>query len=133
MLEIGSRYTEEVSFSQHQVDLFIEISGDKNPIHVSDEAAREAGFRKKVVHGMLAGVVFGGVLGTQFPGLGSIVLDRKFIFIRPVYVDDVYFMHFKVADVDHTEHIGTLKCRLSDQIGRICVDCETRIRNLKAF
>ena len=133
MLQVGDKYSEEISISQHQVDLFIEKKKKKNPIHVSDEEAQKAGFRKKVVHGMLAGTMFGGVLGTKFPGEGTIVLDRKFTFIRPVYVDDNYAMLFKVAEIDQVEHIATMKCRMKDSQGKVCIECETRIKNQTAF
>jgi 3-hydroxybutyryl-CoA dehydratase len=133
MLQVGDKYSEEITISQHQVNLFIEMTGDKNPIHVSDEEAQKAGFKKKVVHGMLAGTMFGGVLGIKFPGEGSIVLDRKFTFVRPVYVDDTYTMLLKVADVNAEEHVGTMKCRLKDSQGKVCVECETRIKNQSAF
>ena len=133
MLEVGNKYAEEIAFTQKQVDLFIEMTGDRNPIHVSDEQAQLAGFKKKVVHGMLAGIMFGGVLGTKFPGEGSVVLDRKFTFVRPVYVDDTYTMLFKVTDIDMETHVGTLKCRMKDSMGKVCVECETRIKNQSAF
>lgn len=133
MLQVGEKYSEEIVITQHQVDLFIEITGDSNPIHTSDQQAQLAGFKKKVVHGMLAGTMFGGVLGTKFPGEGSVVLDRKFLFVRPVYVEDNYTMHFKVTDVDSEAHVGTMKCRLKDNSGKVCVECETRIMNQNAF
>lgn len=133
MLQVGDNYQEEIVISQHQVDLFIEITGDNNPIHVDDEQARLAGFKKKVVHGMLAGTMLGGVLGTKFPGEGSVIIDRKFLFVRPVYVDDIYSMHFIVTEVDMEAHIGTLKCRLKDNSGKVCLECETRIKNQNAF
>lgn len=133
MLQVGDKYSEEIIITQHQVNLFIEITGDKNPIHVSDQAAQTAGFKKKVVHGMLAGTMFGGVLGTTFPGEGSVVLDRKFLFVRPVYVEDIYTMHFKVTEIEPETHVGTLKCRLKDNSGKVCVECETRIKNQNAF
>jgi len=133
MLQVGDKYSEEIVITQHQVDLFIEITGDSNPIHTSDQQAQLAGFKKKVVHGMLAGTMFGGVLGTKFPGEGSVVLDRRFLFVRPVYVEDNYTMHFKVTEVDSEAHVGTLKCRLKDNAGKVCVECETRIMNQNSF
>ena len=45
MLQVGDKYSEEITISQHQVNLFIEMTGDKNPIHVSDEEAQKAGFK----------------------------------------------------------------------------------------
>lgn len=133
MLQVGDKYQEEIVITQHQVDLFIEITGDSNPIHTSDQQAQLAGFKKKVVHGMLSGTMLGGVLGTKFPGEGSVILDRSFTFVRPVYVDDNYTMIFKVVNIDPEGHIGTMKCRLKDNLGKVCVECETRIKNQNAF
>jgi acyl dehydratase len=115
------------------VDLFIEMTGDNNPVHTNAEAAQAAGYPSPIVHGMLAGSMFGRVLGMKFPGEGSVIMERNFTFIRPVFVGQTYTMSFKVADVDSENHVGLLKIKLKSLDGKVCIDCTTRIRNLIQF
>lgn len=130
---IGDAYEDRVTFSQEDVILFSQITGDTNPIHIDQEFASKSVFGRLVVHGMYAGCSFSRVLGTIFPGKGSINLYREFTFIRPVFVNEEYTMFFKIVGIDTSNHIGTLKCRLKNKEGKICIDCLTRLKNEERF
>lgn len=39
---------------EEHIDVYAQISGDNNPIHINTEAALEQGFSRRVVHGMLS-------------------------------------------------------------------------------
>ena len=133
MIKVGDKYQERVVFTQEMVNSFIAIIGDNNPIHTNTEIAREQGFSAPIVHGMLAGSMFGRVLGVTFPGLNTINLERSFTFVRPVYVDEQYTMSFKVTEVDVVNHTAIIKCCLKDQHGKACVMCITKIKNEDQF
>ena len=70
------------------VDAFVALSGDDNPLHVDEAYARANGFRGRVVHGMLLGAWLSRVLGTHFPGPGVLWLSQSIRFSRAVYVGD---------------------------------------------
>lgn len=133
MIKKGDSYQEEVIFTQEMVNLFISIIGDNNPIHTDPKLARQQGYPAPIVHGMLAGSMFGRVLGMKFPGINTINLERSFVFIRPVYIDEPYVMSFKVSEVDVNTHTGIIKCRLKNQQGKVCIDCITKVKNSEQF
>ena len=133
MLNVGDTFIEPISFTQDNVNLFMQLTGDKNPIHVNQDVARASGYKDILVHGMLVACMFGGVLGTKFPGAHTVNLSRSLVFIRPVFVGETYFMHFKITGIDFEQHIGEIKCRLKDSGGRICVDCSTKVKNEVVF
>ena len=54
-----------------QLALYAAASGDHNPLHLDPEFARQAGFERPVVHGMLTMALAGRLL-TQHFGAGSV-------------------------------------------------------------
>ena len=54
------------------VKAFAAVSGDNNPAHLDDDYARSSLFHEVIGHGMWSGSLISAVLGTQFPGPGTI-------------------------------------------------------------
>ncbi len=77
-----------VSVTDELIDSYAEISKDFNPIHMHDGAAIRAGFRGRIAHGLLCEAEVSRLLGTEFPGEGTILLQENFRFVGPVYVGD---------------------------------------------
>lgn len=82
---VGDRASLSHVFTREDVAEFARLSGDDNPVHLDDQAARQAGFAGIIVHGMLAAGLISRVLGTQLPGPGTIYLSQEMRFRRPVY------------------------------------------------
>jgi phosphotransacetylase len=64
------------------------MSGDINPAHVDPDYAMSSRFREVIGHGMWSGALISTVLGTEFPGPGTIYLGQSLRFRRPVKVGD---------------------------------------------
>jgi 3-hydroxybutyryl-CoA dehydratase len=84
VIEVGDRFDLEFVWSNEDLAAFAAATGDDNPIHVDDEAARAAGFPGRIAHGMAAGAVFSRILGSMFPGAGTIYLRQSLSFLAPV-------------------------------------------------
>lgn len=61
------------TITQDEVDQFTRITGDTNPIHSRDHPAD-----KRCVHGAFLNGIVAGIIGTQLPGPGSILLHQEF-------------------------------------------------------
>jgi 3-oxoacyl-[acyl-carrier protein] reductase len=73
---------------QSDVDRFVGLTGDDNPLHVDAEFASRTSFKEPVVHGMLAGSLVSTLIGTQLPGPGALWVRQEFRFLGPVRVGD---------------------------------------------
>lgn len=73
---------------QSDVDRFVGLTGDNNPLHVDPEFASRTTFKEPVVHGMLAGSLVSTLIGTQLPGPGALWVQQEFRFLGPVRVGD---------------------------------------------
>lgn len=98
-LEIGMYYEEIFSFSQEDVNMFCKLSGDNNPIHHDSDFASKTIFKTPIVHGLLSGSIFSKIIGTKFPGPGSIYLSQNLKFHKPVYVNEKYLARLKIKDI----------------------------------
>src|SRR5215217_2340945 len=93
---VGASFEYPFTISQEEVQRFSDLTGDNNPIHLDAEYAATTAFKRPIIHGMLGATVFTKVLGTQFPGFGSIYLKQTLEFLRPMFVDTDYKAVFKI-------------------------------------
>lgn len=85
-----------VSFDSDTVRKFSEVSGDANPIHLDDVAARAAGFPMRIAHGALATSEFSRILGTEVPGPGTVFGNLQLAFLRPLMVGRPYHLQMRI-------------------------------------
>ena len=99
-IEIGM----EVSYSQTITDADVKaysgISGDKNPIHMSDEYAKKSRFKKRIAHGLMSASYFSALFGTKLPGEGAIYVSQSLQFKRAIYLGDTVTATVIVKKID---------------------------------
>jgi len=113
--------------TEKDVDDFAGLSGDTNPLHLDNAYARKRGFRGRVVHGMLLGAYLSKVLGTIYPGSGTLWLSQDFQFLRPVYIDEQ--IEIVVSLVHHSDALNSqvLKTVVLNEQGDTVLTGEARV------
>ena len=111
---INASFDHIFRFSQEQVIQFAELTGDNNPLHLDTDYAATTSFKRPIIHGMLGATVFTKVLGTQFPGHGSIYLKQTLEFLRPMFVDNDYRAVFTIKTIDPVKHIAEISTEIVD-------------------
>ncbi|MCI8877320.1 MAG: MaoC family dehydratase [Lachnospiraceae bacterium] len=104
---IGQEEQEEKVFHESDVELFAQVSGDKNPLHLNDTYAEKSRFGRKIVHGILVSSLISKIIGMKLPGEGSIYLEQNIRFRKPVYVDEKVIV--KVTIIEINQNKFTLK------------------------
>ncbi|WP_421782899.1 MaoC family dehydratase [Kiloniella litopenaei] len=93
----------EASFSktvtEADIVLFAGVSGDTNPVHIDEEAAKKSVFEGRIAHGMLTASYLSTVLGTRLPGPGCIYLSQSLRFKGPVRIGDTVTAIVRVREV----------------------------------
>lgn len=82
------------------VVIFSGISGDKNPVHLSDDYARQSRYKRRIAHGMLSASLFSGIFGTKLPGTGCVYVSQTLSFLKPVYIGDTVAATVTVTAID---------------------------------
>lgn len=85
-----------IRFSAEQIRHFAEASGDDNPLHLDEAAARRAGFPGTIAHGVLALAEFSRILGTEAPGPGTVFLQLESAFLKPLLAGHEHRLRLRV-------------------------------------
>ena len=110
-LEVGmTRYLQK-QVTDRDIELFAEVSTDRNPVHLDEAYAQDTIFHGRIAHGMLTAGLISAVIGEQLPGHGSVYLGQTLKFLAPVRPGDVVRAEVTVSAIDHAKRRVTLDCR----------------------
>lgn len=109
-LEIGLTRSITKVIDEHAINLFAEVSEDRNPIHL-DQAAGEASiFKTRIAHGMLSAGLFSALIGERLPGHGSIYMSQNLRFTAPVRIGETVTATVTVTEIIAEKRRVTLEC-----------------------
>ena len=105
-IQIGEFESIQRTLTPDDIKLFAIMSGDVNPSVVDAEFAESGMFREVVAHGMWSASLISTVLGTEFPGPGTILIDQSLHFDRPVAIGDTVTVTVTAKQkFDHNKHM----------------------------
>ncbi len=120
-IQVGDSATLSRTLKPEDIQLFAVMSGDVNPAHVDPEYAKSSLFHEVIAHGMWGGALISTVLGTQFPGPGTIYVDQTLHFSRPVGLGDTISVTLTATrKFDHNHHI-LFDCVCINQDGQTAI------------
>ena len=117
-LSIGMTETLSKTVSSRDVVGFAELTGDRNPIHLSEHFAAKTAFGGRIAHGLYTAGLISAVLGTRRPGPGAIYVSQTLNFRAPVRIGDTVEVSVTVAElIPERERVRlTCTCRVGDQV-----------------
>ncbi|UCV14339.1 bifunctional enoyl-CoA hydratase/phosphate acetyltransferase [Quatrionicoccus australiensis] len=116
-IRIGDASSLTRTLRPEDVKLFAILTGDINPSIVDPQYSESGMFREVIAHGMWSGSLISTVLGTQFPGPGTILVDQALHFARPVTIGDTITITVTAKQkFDHNRHV-IFDCVCTNQEG----------------
>lgn len=116
-LSIGQSAELVRTLTLQDIQAFAAVSGDTNPAHLDPEYANDTRFHGVIAHGMWGGALISAVLGTQFPGPGTIYLQQDLHFTRPVHIGDTLQVRVQVQEKEASKHHVMMHCEIINQRG----------------
>lgn len=110
-LELGMTETYVKEVKSSDVVGFAEISGDRNPIHLSEHFAAKTPFGGRIAHGLYTASLISAVIGTRLPGPGAVYLSQTLHFRAPVRIGDHVEATVEVAELVEKGRCVKLACR----------------------
>ena len=108
-LEIGMSRHLMKEVTDRDIELFAEVSTDRNPVHLDDAYAMDTIFEGRIAHGMLTAGLISAVIGEQLPGHDTIYMGQSLKFLGPVRPGDVVRAEVTVMEIDHGKRRVQLK------------------------
>ena len=110
-LEIGMMRSLTKEVTTRDIELFAEVSTDRNPVHLDDAYAADTIFEGRIAHGMLTAGLVSAVIGEQLPGHGTVYLGQSLKFLAPVRPGDVVTAEVEVLEIDYAKRRVRLDTR----------------------
>jgi len=107
--EVGQKASLTKTFSEKDVLDFSKLSKDKNPIHFDEEYALNTRFKNRIVQGPFVAALFGGILGSDLPGAGTIYINQNTNFLAPVFIGDTVTAHVEIISKRKDKQIIKLR------------------------
>jgi acyl dehydratase len=104
------------------IELFTQMTGDRNPIHYDPELARGSRFGGIVVQGGVTSGLLNAVVAEDLPGPGSVFLHVDWRFLSPVRPGDTLTAEVEVLTVREDKPVSTLRTTITDQAGVVVLD-----------
>ncbi|MCL6263679.1 MaoC family dehydratase [Craterilacuibacter sp. RT1T] len=99
-IKVGMSASYSQTITDSDVKSFAGLSGDNNPVHMSDTHAENSRFKKRIAHGLLSAGFFSALFGTKIPGYGCVYVSQNLKFKRPVYINDTVTAIVVVTRID---------------------------------
>lgn len=121
---VGQRAERARAVSSRDIELFTEISGDRNPLHYDEALAKETRFGEIVVQGGVTSAILNAVVAEDLPGPGTVFLHVDWSFKAPVRPGDDITGSVEVLEVRTDKPITKLKTVVTRNDGTVVLEGE---------
>jgi 3-hydroxybutyryl-CoA dehydratase len=109
-LSVGMTERLEKTVSSSDVVGFAEVTGDRNPIHLSEHFAARTRFGTRIAHGLYTASLISALLGTRLPGPGAVYISQTLNFRAPVKIGDTVDVMIVVTALIPERRRARLSC-----------------------
>lgn len=113
-LNVGDEATRALEVTTERVQMYAEITGDRNPLHFDEAFAAQTRFGRLVAHGGITTGILHALVAEDLPGPGSVFLSQEWKFTAPVYIGDTIVATAQVLSVHESKPV----CRLGVEVKR---------------
>jgi acyl dehydratase len=121
-LRVGDAARRTRTVTVRDIELFTELTGDRNPLHYDPQLARRSRFGSIVVQGGVTSGLLNAVVAEDLPGPGSVFLHVDWAFRAPVRPGDVITAEVVVTSIRADKPVTTLSTTIANQDGVVVLD-----------
>lgn len=114
MIQLGDQFKHQFNFTQEQVNLFAQVTGDINPLHIDPIAGAQSPFGRNIIHGFLGGSVFTKIFGALWKADGHIYMKQTMQWLKPMFVDTDYEAIITVKEIFPEKNRILYDCAIFD-------------------
>jgi acyl dehydratase len=121
-MRVGDTARRSRTVTMRDIELFTELTGDRNPLHYDEEVAAASRFGGIIVQGGVTSGLLNAVVAEALPGPGTVFLHTDWRFLAPVRPGDVITAEVEVIGMRDDKPVTTLRTTITDQDGTIVLD-----------
>ena len=121
-MKVGDTAHRTRTVTTDDIERFTEMTGDRNPLHYDEEAARATRFGGIVVQGGVTTGLLNAVVAQDLPGPGSVFLHTDWSYRAPVRPGDTITAEVEVIEVRLDKPITHLRTTITNHEGTVVVD-----------
>lgn len=115
------------TISEDDIRAFANATGDRNPLHLDEEFARQTRFGRRIAHGMLSASLISAVIADKLPGQGSIYLGQTLQFVAAVFPGDTVTARVTVTGIREDKPIIKLETVCTNQRDEVVIKGEATV------
>jgi acyl dehydratase len=122
LAEVGATARRSRRITERDIELFTELTGDRNPLHYDAEVAGRSRFGGLIVQGGVTSGLLNAVVAEDLPGPGSVFLHVDWSFKAPVRPGDEITAEVEVLEVREDKPLTRLRTTIVNQDGTVVLD-----------
>lgn len=122
MPSIGETARRTRTVRAEDIELFTELTGDRNPLHYDAERAAQTRFGGLIVQGGITSGLLNAVVAEDLPGPGSVFLQVDWRFTAPVRPGDTITAEVEVLEARADKPITMLRTTITNEDGIVVLD-----------
>jgi acyl dehydratase len=120
--QVGDSARRTRAVTARDIELFTELTGDRNPLHYDAAAAERSRFGGIIVQGGVTSGLLNAVVAEDLPGPGSVFLHVDWSFRAPVKPGDEITAEVEVLEAREDKPITRLRTTITTADGTVVLD-----------
>jgi acyl dehydratase len=120
--KVGDTARRTKKVTTRDIELFTELTGDRNPLHYDEGLASRSRFGGVIVQGGVTSGLLNAVVAEDLPGPGSVFLHTDWSFQAPVRPGDEITAEVEVLEAREDKPLTRLRTTIANQDGTVVVD-----------
>jgi acyl dehydratase len=120
--QVGATASRTRAVSERDIELFTELTGDRNPLHYDADAAAASRFGGIIVQGGVTSGLLNAVVAEDLPGPGTVFLHVDWDFKAPVKPGDEITAEVEVLEAREDKPLTKLRTTIVNQDGTVVLD-----------
>ena len=123
-LRVGQRARRVQTVTAREVELYAEITGDRNPLHFDAAFAARTRFGRLVAQGGIASGMLNALVAMDLPGPGTVFMSQTLSYKAPTYLGDTLTAEVEVLSLKPDKPVAQLKATITNQQGTVLLEGE---------
>ena len=123
-LRVGQRARRIQTVTEHEVELYAQITGDRNPLHFDADFAKRTRFGRLVAQGGIASGMLNALVAMDMPGAGTVFMSQTLSYKAPTYLGDTLTAEIEVLSLKPDKPVCQLKATITNQDGTVLLEGE---------